>query len=333
MRLNRNGKSMKTAMTAWVVTLVVLCSWTLTACGAAEQDTSGDEIRVVTTFFPLYDFSRKIGGEHADVTNLVPAGVEAHDWSPKPQDMANMSDADLFVYNGWGFEGWVNDVLDTLGDSKGPVIVEAVQGIEPVVIHEDDSGEDGEAGNNESGGHHSHDHGMYDPHVWMSPLQAMTMAENILNGFIEADPAHQTDYEANFAKLRQELERLHNDYESVISNANRKDLVVSHHAYAYLARDYGLKQVAVMGLSPESKPTARDMARILEYIKDHDVQYILFEELASPELAETLAKDAGVELLPFHPVEGLTPEQEANGEDYVSIMRSNLDVLKTALQS
>lgn len=341
--------------------MVMVAGLMLAGCTNTNSDMVEGKVNVVTSFYPLYDFAQKIGGEHVNVINLVATGVEAHDWTPKPKDMANLSKSDVFVYNGWGFEGWVEDFLEGGEAGSDLIVVEAVHGIEPILLAEDDHAheedthaEEGheedahaEEGHEEEAhaeeGHEEethaeeehedgHDHGEYDPHVWMSPLQAVLMAENILEGLVEADPEHQADFEANFEALKQELEQLHEDYASALSDAPRKEIVVSHHAYGYLTRDYGLTQLAIMGITPDAEPTAQDIKEITEYVEEHDIRYILFEELASPKLAETLAKDVGIETLVFNPVEGLTEEQEEQGEDYISIMRTNLTTLQKALQ-
>ncbi len=184
----------------------------------------------------------------------------------------------------------------------------------------------------EQGEHgHSHHHGQYDPHVWLSPLSAMQMAENIKNGLVAVDPEHAADYEANYARLIDELTALHEDYTAVTANAPRKQFVTSHEAFAYLARDYGLEQLAVMGLAADAEPTSQDLKRIADFIAEHDVKYIMMEELAPPKIAETLAADLGIEILTLNPIEGLTKAQQTEGESYISLMRHNLHSLELAL--
>lgn len=313
---------------------MMLAGLTLAGCANSSGDLVEGKVNVVTSFYPLYNFAQKIGGEHVHVINLVATGVEAHDWTPKPKDMANLSKSDVFVYNGWGFEGWVEEFLGGSEADSDLIVVEAVQGIEPILLSEKDDEHEAneEEGHEEEAHAEENEHGEFDPHVWMSPLQAISIAENIMQGLVEADPGHQSEFAANFEALKQELEQLHEDYAAALSEASRKEVVVSHHAYGYLTRDYGLTQVAIMGISPDAEPTAQDIKKISEYVKEHDIRYILFEELASPKLAETLAKDVGIETLVFNPVEGLTEEQEERGEDYISIMRSNLTTLQKALQ-
>lgn len=342
----RNKKLFKIFLFLWVGGLI------LSGCGTAEDDPNDAEgkVNVVASFYPIYDFAKKIGGEHVEVINLVPAGVEPHDWTPKSQDVANIVESDLFIYNGAGFEGWIDDVLSGVEFDDNHVVLEASKGIDLIKadVHEEETGhgeehheeeghEDEESHEQENNAdheeEHGHHHGEYDPHVWLSPIRAKQMAENIKDALIQVDAAHQSVYEANYEQLIKQLNELDAELKEIVDNAHRKDMVVSHHAYGYLAADYGLHQLAVMGLSPDAEPTAQDIKDISEFIKEHDVQYILMEELVSPKLAETIANDLHIDTLVFNPLEGLTEEQLKDGEDYFSLMKENLKSLAKALQS
>lgn len=344
------------------IMIISLLALSAAGCGGVKRDGAEDgKIRVIATFYPLYDFVTKVGGEHVYAVNLVPTGVEPHDWSPKPSDMAAIAEAQMFVYNGLGLEGWVDDFLRGWDAGSELVVVEASRGIEPI-SGDLDGGETGEPQNGHDHEHefehdpehdaqhehdhahehesehghdhehdHGHDHGPLDPHVWLSPLRAKQMAANIRDGLIQADPRHKDDYEANFAKLSAELEQLHRELEETLAAASKRHIVTSHHAYGYLSKDYGLEQLGVLGVNPESEPTPQAMKRIIRFIREHDVRYILFEELGSSKLAETIAKEAGVKTLPFNSLEGRTEEQEKNGEDYFSMMRKNIETLSVAL--
>jgi len=331
------------------------------AGGGAEP---AGAVRVVTSFFPLYDFAKTIGGENADVVNMIPTGVEPHDWTPKSQDMVAVSRADLFVYQGGGFEGWTEDVLGGV-DADSLVVVEASRGIELMAAsesgseaahaHEGESGEhadeahadeahtedeahadeahgEGAHGEAEAHGEAAHDHGDTDPHTWLSPRSALVMAQNVLDGFKAADPENAAVYEANFAKLKADLEALDRKYAEQLGAATNKEMVVSHQAFGYLARDYGLVQMPILGIASDGEPTAQDLKAISEFVKEHGVKYIFTEELVSNELAETLANDLGVQTLPLHPLEGLTEREAQAGETYVSLMEKNLDALVSALK-
>ena len=291
--------------------------------GAAEDGKPG----VVASFYPLFFLASEIGGDRVNVSNLVPTGVEPHDWTPKSRDLARISRADLFLHSGAGFEGWTDELLDGIEADSGVRIVEASEGIALIPLDEEEADEHGHEHGDERHGHEG-----VDPHIWVSPRSMLRMAENVRDALIAADPANAAAYEANHEALAGRLRALDEAYERELADLPRRDIVVSHRAFAYLCRDYGLNQIAVMGLSPEAEPKAQDLKRIVEFVRERGIRYIFFEELVSDRLARTLASEAGAETLVLNPVEGLTPEQEANGDDYVTIMEMNLQNLKKALQ-
>ncbi|MFC4808363.1 metal ABC transporter substrate-binding protein [Paenibacillus sp. GCM10023250] len=308
-------RGLSTAVAA--VSLFLLAFFTA-GCGSAGQGKLVEgKLNVVTSFYPLYFLAQSIGGADANVVNLIPAGVEPHDWTPKSRDLDTASKAQLFLYNGAGLEGWVDDFLQGLpGDSK-LVTVEASQGIALLPGNP----EDGET-----------DSGRADPHTWVSPKSMLIMAKTVADQFVQVDPAHQAAYEANYEVLNGKLEALDREYATQLSAVKKKDIVTSHRAFGYLARDYGLRQVAIMGLSPDAEPKARDLLRISKFVKANGIKTIFFEELVSDEIAKTLAREAKVSTMVLNPLEGLTPKQASKGDDYFSLMRANLQNLVQALQ-
>lgn len=311
-----------------------------TACGN-ESGSKLDENKtnVVTSFYPLYYLASEIGGDRVHAVNLVPTGVEPHDWTPKSQDIETASNADLFLYNGAGLETWVDQFLKGISSDSELVAAEMSDGIELIEgeeghehageAHEEEGHEHAEEAHEEEGHEHS---SHVDPHTWVSPKSMLKMAANVKDQLVQVDSAHAADYEANYENLKQRLTELDARFDAELAKTARKDIVVSHQAFSYLARDYGLNQVAIAGLSPDAEPRAQDLMNVVEFVKDNDVRYIFFEELVSDQLAKTLADEAGVETLVLNPLEGLTPEQEKAGEDYFSIMNDNLDHLIQALQ-
>ncbi|TMV51428.1 zinc ABC transporter substrate-binding protein [Paenibacillus mesophilus] len=324
----------KSRFTVLLIVMLVLAA-VMTGCGSKSNVTlSEGKVNVVTTFYALYDFAGRIGGDKVNVINLVPAGVEPHDWSPKSRDLTNMSKAQLFVYNGAGFEGWVHDFLDSLNKDSGLSVIEASNGIELIhsEAHEDDHGhDDKKTKDNDKHGHGDEDSDV-DPHVWVSPKSALKMAENIKNGIVQADPANKSYYESNYETLKKQLSDLDAKFTQSLSKTTQKQIVVSHQSFGYLCRDYGLTQKPIMGLSPDSEPTAQDLKEINKFVRDNQVKYIFFEELVSDKMVKTLAKDAGVETLVLNPLEGLTQEQVKAGDNYVTVMENNLQNLLKALQ-
>jgi len=280
------------------------------------------KVNVVTTFYPLYFLAEAIGGDDAHVVDLIPAGVEPHDWTPKSRDLQAVSKAELFVYNGAGLEGWVDDFLKGIGN--GPKTVEASQGIELLTGNPEADEDAAKAGAADDRG--------VDPHTWVSPKSMMRMASNVHDAFVAADPAHKADYDGRYGELIGKLQALDQAYAEGLAHVARREIVVSHQAFGYLCRDYGLKQVPIMGLSPDAEPRAQDLLGIADFVKESGARTIFFEELVSDRLAKTLAAEAGVGTDVLNPVEGLTPAEQQAGDDYFSIMERNLQKLEKALQ-
>ncbi|MEB3101468.1 metal ABC transporter substrate-binding protein [Ferviditalea candida] len=314
-----------------IIALLVLSLLFNMGCSSQSQLQEG-KVNVITSFFPLYDFAKRIGGEDVNVINLIPTGVEPHDWTPKSKDISEISKAQVFVYNGAGLEGWVGDLLGSITDNKRLVAVEASKGIPLIATNASQFTNETNPGAS-TGKAQGLPAQSVDPHTWISPLSAMQMADNIKNGLIKADPAHQKDYLANYEAFIGELQKLHDDFRNSLDagTLKRHEIVVSHQAFAYLCRDYGLKQLPIMGLSPDSEPTAKDLQYISQFVKEHHVTTIFFEELVSDRLAKTLAWDLGIGTAVLNPIEGLTEQQAKAGENYISLMRENLASLLKAL--
>lgn len=274
---------------------------------------SGNKLEVCTSFYAMYDFTKKIGGDKINAVNLVPSGTEPHDWEPSSSDVIRLEKADVFIYNGAGMESWADKVLASL-ENKKLKAVEASQGIS--LIHSSDAN-----GNNERD----------DPHVWLDPENAKAELKNIRDALIHADTANQSTYLQNYDKYAAEFDRLDGEYRKAAEKMQNKNLVVSHQAFGYLCGAYGLTQVPIEGLSPDSEPDPKRMTEIIEFVRKNKVKAIFFEDLVSPKVAESIAGQTGAKALRLNPLEGLTEEEQAKGEDYVSVMEQNLNTLKEAL--
>jgi zinc transport system substrate-binding protein len=224
-----------------------------------------------------------------------------HDWEPRPSDLGRIAGSALFLYNG-GVETWVPQALEAIGVGKAHAL-EVGRGL----IRQDD------------------------PHVWNSPRQAMAEVRVIRDELIRLDPSHQTDYEHNAAAYLQKLGALDKELSRVAATAKRKEFVTTHAAFGYIARDYGLVQIPVMGINPESEPSPADMARLVRLMKEKQIRYIAFETLVSPKVAETLANSTGAQTYVLNPLEGLTKEERDRGDDFVTVLARNIRSLQTAL--
>jgi zinc transport system substrate-binding protein len=302
----------------WKIVLILnICLvWALTGCADSGQPkTKGGKVRVVASLYPLEFFAREIGGTHVEVEGLVPPGVEPHDFELSARDMERIGEADVLVYNGAGLERWAEKVADVVRGEHA-VVVDASEGISLLRAK-------GEEGDHEQGG--------TDPHIWLDPVLAKRQAANILDGLVKADPGHRADYEKNYSRLAGRLDELDRKFQDMVKKAPKKEFVVSHAAFTYLANRYGLEQLAVSGLSPSDEPGPQELQRIVERARNHQVRYILFETLVSGKVAQTVRKELVAEALVLNPLEGLTKEELARGADYFSIMDENRKNLAKAL--
>jgi zinc transport system substrate-binding protein len=300
---------------------LMVCALLIAGLFTGSALAEGEKLKVCASFYPMYDFTQKIGGDKVEVTDMVPAGMEPHDWEPTPTDIIGLEKADVFVYNGAGMEHWVKDVLASLGN-KDLVAVEASNGVELMEGHEEEEAAE-PTGEPEGLG--------YDPHVWLSPMNAKIEMANIRDALKKADPEEAAYFEANYEKWANELDTLDKEFQDTLSPLPGKDIIVAHQAFGYLCAAYGLNQVAIEGLSPDSEPDPARVAQVIDFSKEHAVKVIFFEELVSPKVAETIAKAIGAKTEVLNPLEGLSDEEIAGGADYFSIMRQNLKTLAAAL--
>lgn len=302
-----------------LVILFIVTGCTRTSVGSK----SSTKLTVYTSFYPLYDFTRKIGGNHVDVINLVPSGANVHDWEPGPQTLASLLEADLLIVNGLGIEPWLEKVTAMLA-TKVPIVNTS----EGVALLAGWHGEhDAEGGQQEEA-----ETAIADPHIWLDPLNALHQAEKIAQALSQLDPQHAEIYEKNLAGFRQSIEELDLAFQKTLQATTRREFVVTHLAFAYLAERYGLTQRAISGLTPQAEPSPAQMSELIKFIQEHEIHYIFQEPFASGRLATVLATEVGAEILTLHPVAGLSQEEEKNGEDYFTIMQQNLSQLAKALE-
>ncbi|WP_428911927.1 metal ABC transporter solute-binding protein, Zn/Mn family [Niallia sp. Krafla_26] len=179
---------------------------------------------------------------------------------------------------------------------------------------------------------HGHDHGDFDPHVWLDPYRSITLAENIKNTLVELKPDAREEFEKNYESLKAELEKLDEEFHQLVDSKNNPEMIVSHAAYGYWEEVYGIQQVPVAGLSPSDEPSQRDLEEIIKLAEEKQINYILFEQNVTPKVAEIIRKEINGEPLYLHNLESLTEEDRQNGEDYFSLMRKNLATLDKALK-
>lgn len=302
-----------------VITTIVMFVIILSGCAGPDKKPTDGKMTIYASFYPMYFIASEIAGDKASVISMVPAGAEPHDWEPTPKFAAELNKADMLIYNGAGMETWMENILPII-DSKKIRIVDASKGIELLEPEEHGGSEDKD-----------HEHGLYDPHIWVSPMRLMKQAQTVYESLLEADPQNAEYYGRNMTELTTRLNKLDQDIRDTSKTFKSNVIVVSHEAFGYFANDYGFRQVAIRGVNPQEEPSPSKMAELVQTCRENNVRYIFFEKLTSPKLSETLAREVGAETLVLNDAAGLSEEDIKTGKDYITVMYENLGNLKKAL--
>ncbi|HWI41968.1 MAG TPA: zinc ABC transporter substrate-binding protein, partial [Verrucomicrobiae bacterium] len=280
------------------------------------------KLQVVATIFPLYDFARAVAGDRAEVRLLLPPGVEAHSFEPRPEDVLRLQKADIFLYTLPAMEPWGAHMLKSVEGGRLTVI-EAGGGV-PLRRPESRDAH--------GHGHEQEPGGGVDPHIWLDPQRAALMVENIARGFAARDPQGAEVYAKNAAEYRAKLAALDAEYRDGLRGCGSKVLLHGgHYAFGYLAERYGLRYLAAFPPG-ESEPTPREMASLVELMRQKGMRHVFYEELATPRTAQTLAREVGGETLLLHGAHNVSRQELEGGITYLQIMRNNLAALRTGLQ-
>ncbi|WP_244178680.1 metal ABC transporter substrate-binding protein [Streptomyces rubellomurinus] len=292
-------------------------SLALTACGSGGSGSAhgGGKLKVVASFYPMEFLAQQIGKDHVEVTDLTAPGVEPHDLELTAKQVAAVQKADAIVY----LKGLQPTVDQAVDQSSSTHKVDATAA-SPLVDHHLDEGAEGDG--------HKHEGPAGDPHIWLDPTRYSAIAKSVGDEFAKADPAHADEYKKNTDELVTKLAALDKEFQDGLKGARTKTFVTSHAAFGYLADHYGLTQVAINGVDPESEPTPARLAEVQKAAKDNGVTTIFFETLVSPKLADTVAKDLGLKTAVLDPLEGV---KDPTKDDYLSVMKQNLANLQAAL--
>ena len=311
-----------------VVLAVCMVMVLLTSCRAREEKTAQNKkLQVVTSLFPLYDFARNIGQDRADVSLLLPPGLEAHSFEPRPGDMIRLNQASIFIFTNSAMEPWVHDVLKGV-QNRNLKVVESGRDIAMTAGHEEHA-HGKKAGQRKDDGH---PHGGSDPHIWLDFSRAAKMVDHILAGFIEKDPLDRAFYQQNADAYKSKLNDLDRQFKESLSGC-RKNVIVhgGHFAFGYLAQRYGLRYVAVSGFSPDAEPTPAGMVKISKTLKANGLNHLFYDPLLSPRVAEAIARETGASLLMLHGAHNVAKEEFERDASFIDLMQINLQNLKRGL--
>jgi zinc transport system substrate-binding protein len=285
------------AAIAIVIPLAMLATM-YTGRPAQQGEQEPRKTTIVTSFYPLYEFASRVGGDRAEVLSLVPAGVEPHDWEPTPQDRLMVQSADMLVINGAGFESWA-------GDMEAKVVVDTSQGI---------------------------DHGA-NPHIWLDPVIAKHQVEKIRDALVAADSANADYYKKNADGFLAELDQLDSFIKLQLVDCKKSDFIAFHDAFAYFAERYGLTQHAIHDVSPEGDILPQKLEQVINLANQLGINVIYSEDLVDSRLADTIAGEIpGGRVLVLSPVEGIDQEEQDAGISYIDKMRENVANLRVGLE-
>lgn len=293
--------------TIFIILLIALTF--ITACSNKDVNTneSGGKLVVYTSFYPQYYLAEEIGKDKISLNSIVPNGVEPHDFELTVKQIKEIQSANVLILNGANMEHWTDKLIKTI-NTEDMDIVDSSKYVNLIKTN-----------------------GIDDPHIWLSPKNMNKIAYEIKEVFVKKDPGNGDFYENNYKELSKNLLELDKNYKNVLEDKKRDTILVSHAAFSYLADEYGFKQIAVTGISPEEEPSPGAMAELIDMAKAENMKYIFLETLASPKTANIIAEEANLEVLILNPIEGLTEEEQKNDEDYISIMEQNLLNLKKAM--
>lgn len=366
-------KKFRTAIaTLLVISMIVLtagCSTPSSDVSDTPEDSSISKetakIKVITTLFPQYDFVRQIARDKVEVSLLLPPGVEPHSYEPTPRDIVDIQKSNAFIYTGEYMEPWAHKVIETV-KSEDLVVVDTSAGIDLMDgdgDHHDEHGEEHhdeheeehhdeheeehhdeheeenhdeheeEHADEHHEAHDDHNHGGMDPHIWLDPVHAQVMVDNILEGLVKADPSNESFYRENADDYKAKLQRLHEELSQTFEKTKYKKIIFGgHFAFNYFTERYGLEYIsAYSGFAPDAEPTPQRIAQLIKNMEESGLKVIYYEELVDPKVSKVIAEQTGAEMLLLHAAHNVTKEELASGTTYIQIMEDNLKNLKQGL--
>lgn len=281
-----------------------------------KTETHDTKPYIAVTSFAIYDIANHIVADQVEIKKLIPFGVEMHTYMPSVKTMTEISKAEVFIFNGLGVEPWIKKEYPNQLDMSKSVRLQEAQ-------DEECEGHDDE-------GHEHHHENDADPHYWLDIDNMILMADTISLRLSEHFPEHKVLFDENTKAYISELKKLDQEYVDSLQNCKHKEIVVNHNAFGYLGTKYGFSSHSVTGLSPDEQVSAKKMKEITDLVKSEDIKVVFFESFVSPEVANTISKEAGAKAQSLQPLANVNEDEESKG--YIGLMRDNLLKLQTAME-
>lgn len=314
----------------------------LGGCASNEEtntaEETNDQLTVYASTFALKSFAEEIGGDRVRVEMVIPPGADPHTYEPTSKQMTDIAEADLFLTVGHDLEPYVESMEKSLASENVTFVktaedVKLLSAEDTVHVHSEDDGHEHEEDEHAEEGHSEddgHNHGQYDPHVWLDPTNAVSMAEAIEAAFSEQAPDYKDEFADRLSAFKEEAETLDAELKAAVEGGSKSELLVTHAAYGYLADRYGFEQLPIAGLTPSEEPSQQALKRVIEEAQLHDLKYIAFEDTVTPKVAEVVKSEIGAETVTIYNLESVTKEQM--DQSYFDLMRENVKALETALK-
>lgn len=284
------------------------------------------QLTIVATLFPQYDFAREVAGEKANVTLLLPPGMESHSFEPTPGDIITIQNSDIFLYTGDEMEPWAAGIAADLNNQV--FVANLSEGIqlakEPGEEHQHEIEEQ----------HHEKHHHSYNPHIWTSPVLAMEMVKNIEKALIQTDPDNQAYYEDNTRNYLSQLQKLDDTFRELTANPSHRTVYIgSRFSLYYFMKEYHLSYVAAYdSCEEEAEPSIKRVLSMIQDMRKDNIPAIYYEELTEPYVAKTIAESADAKPLLFHSCHNVSQSELDLGVTYLSLMEQNAKNLKKGLE-
>ena len=285
---------------------------------STSENLNSSKLNVIASFYPLYEFTKKIGGEKIQLSTAIPFGTEPHDWEPIPQDISKLNTADIIIYNSKGFDSWLNQF-------KQSKLIDISAELELIKSNEPKEEDFDKADNYNL---------IYDPHIWLDPILVKNISQTIGNNLIKIDPNNTNYYQQNTDSFIKELDLLDQQIRKSLINCELKDFISFHEAFHYFANRYGLIQHSIYeSLSPEGEILPQQISKIISLAKSLDIDTIYSEELKNQRLAQTFASEIpNGKVLLLSPIENINKEEQEKNIGYIDKMKRNIENLEKGLR-